>query len=218
MQKNRHASAMAQTELANVNERACSPARRSRTSYFCKNGGGRRHHFWIEPCTVLLRSLATPAMWISPAGPLPPGKRRPKASCICRKQRSRCRAIPLLWAEKDSGLYGETVMIDVHGQPGAAIHVLAEPGARAREKRPPAARHYRLPHLPARIRSRAGAAITRANSQTSCTASSMAAISKNTSAAIAASSRRAKTFARTRACHRPTATLSSKAYRKGILR
>lgn len=84
--------------------------------------------YWIQPCTVLASLACAPedvdlARWAFAAWQT---ASEGKLRLIESKDRDNAQ-FQLLWAEKDGGLYGETEMIRVHGKPGAAIHVLAEP-------------------------------------------------------------------------------------------
>ena len=89
--------------------------------------------FWIEPCTVMKAACdagdADLARWALEAWA--------KASAgqlrfVEVKQRKDA-LLRVLWADKDSGLYGEAVSIDVNGRRGSELHILiAEPPGKDR--------------------------------------------------------------------------------------
>ena len=68
------------------------------------------------------------------AGPWRRGRKRPAANCISSKPRIGQNALlRVLWADKNSGLYGEAVPIDVNGRRGSELHILiAEPPGKDR--------------------------------------------------------------------------------------
>ncbi|MSV35086.1 MAG: hypothetical protein EXQ47_05735 [Bryobacterales bacterium] len=80
--------------------------------------------FWIEPCTVMLAGCdagdADLARWALAAWEEASGKRlhfvetKSRADAMFR----------FLWADKNSGLYGEAVPILVKGRQGAELHIL----------------------------------------------------------------------------------------------
>ena len=80
--------------------------------------------FWIEPCSVMitfcdagdsdLARWALSAWEAASAGRLHFVETKEKANSLLR----------ILWATKDSGLYGEAVPIEVNGRPGAELHIL----------------------------------------------------------------------------------------------
>jgi len=80
--------------------------------------------FWIEPCSVMIGGCdagdADLARWALEAWE--------KASSgvlhfVETKDRSNA-LLRVLWADKNSGLYGEAVPIEVHGHAGAELHIL----------------------------------------------------------------------------------------------
>jgi len=84
--------------------------------------------FWIEPCTVLRAGCqagdADLARWALEAWEQASGGQlhfvevKDRANALLR----------VLWADKDSGLYGEAVPINVNGHRGSELHILiAEP-------------------------------------------------------------------------------------------
>ncbi len=84
--------------------------------------------FWVEPCTVMIASCnagdSDLARWALEAwakasgGQLHFVETRERANALLR----------VLWADKNSGLYGEAVSINVNGRRGAELHILiAEP-------------------------------------------------------------------------------------------
>ena len=85
--------------------------------------------FWVEPCSVMIGGCdagdADLARWAleawekASAGKLHFVETKDRSSALLRVR----------WADKNSGLYGEAVPIEVHGQRGAELHILiAEPG------------------------------------------------------------------------------------------
>lgn len=82
--------------------------------------------FWIEPCTVMISGCdagdADLARWALEAweraanGGLHFVETKDRSSALLRVR----------WADKSSGLYGEAVPIEVHGKPGAELHILIE--------------------------------------------------------------------------------------------
>ena len=89
--------------------------------------------FWIEPCTVMRAGCdagdADLARWALEAWA--------KASdgqlhFVEAKERKNA-LLRVLWADKDSGLYGEAVTINVNGRRGSELHILiAEPPGKDR--------------------------------------------------------------------------------------
>jgi hypothetical protein len=80
--------------------------------------------FWIEPCTVMTSGCdagdADLARWALNAWETASGGRlhfletKDRADALLR----------VLWANKDSGLYGEAVPISVNGKMGSELHIL----------------------------------------------------------------------------------------------
>lgn len=80
--------------------------------------------FWVEPCSVMLAGCdpadADLARWALAAWEEASGKRlhfvetKSRADAMFR----------FLWADKNSGLYGEAVPIVVRGRQGAELHIL----------------------------------------------------------------------------------------------
>ncbi len=89
--------------------------------------------FWIEPCTVMKAACdagdADLARWALEAWA--------KASngqlhFVETKERKNA-LLRVLWADKDSGLYGEAVTVNVNGHRGSELHILiAEPPGKDR--------------------------------------------------------------------------------------
>jgi len=84
--------------------------------------------YWIQPCTVTASLACAPedtdlARWAFAAWE---NASQGRLHFVESKDPTISR-IRLLWAQKDSGLYGETTPIMVQGHPGAEIYVLAEP-------------------------------------------------------------------------------------------
>jgi len=84
--------------------------------------------FWIEPCTVMIGSCdvgdADLARWALQAWEKASDG---KLHFVETKDRGQA-LLRVSWADKNSGLYGETVPIDVHGRRGAELYILiAEP-------------------------------------------------------------------------------------------
>jgi len=85
--------------------------------------------FWIEPCSVMIGGCdagdADLARWALEAWEKASSG---KLHFVETKDRSAA-LLRVLWADKNSGLYGEAVPIEVHGRPGAELHILiADPG------------------------------------------------------------------------------------------
>jgi len=89
--------------------------------------------FWIEPCTVMKAACdagdADLARWALEAwakasdGQLHFVEVKDRKNALLR----------VLWADKDSGLYGEAVAINVNGRRGSELHILiAEPPGKDR--------------------------------------------------------------------------------------
>jgi hypothetical protein len=82
--------------------------------------------FWIEPCSVMIGGCdagdADLARWALEAWEKASGG---KLHFVETKDRSSA-LLRIRWADKSSGLYGEAVPIDVHGKPGAELHILIE--------------------------------------------------------------------------------------------
>jgi len=89
--------------------------------------------FWIEPCTVMKAACdagdADLARWALEAwakasdGQLHFVELKDRKNALLR----------VLWADKDSGLYGEAVAINVNGRRGSELHILiAEPPGKDR--------------------------------------------------------------------------------------
>lgn len=82
--------------------------------------------FWIEPCSVMIGGCdagdADLARWALEAwekasgGALHFVETKDRSSALLR----------IRWADRSSGLYGEAVPIEVHGRPGAELHILIE--------------------------------------------------------------------------------------------
>ena len=80
--------------------------------------------FWIEPCTVMTAACeagdADLARWAlaswqtASAGRLQFTETKDRAKALIR----------VVWADKDSGLYGEAVSISVNGRHGSELHIL----------------------------------------------------------------------------------------------
>ena len=80
--------------------------------------------FWIEPCTVMKAACdagdADLARWAlaswqtASAGRLQFTETKDRAKALIR----------VVWADKDSGLYGEAVSISVNGRHGSELHIL----------------------------------------------------------------------------------------------
>ena len=84
--------------------------------------------FWIEPCTAMIGGCdagdADLARWALEAWEKASGG---KLHFVETKDRSTA-LMRVLWADKNSGLYGEAVPMEVHGRRGAELHILiAEP-------------------------------------------------------------------------------------------
>jgi hypothetical protein len=84
--------------------------------------------FWIEPCTVLRAACdagdADLARWALDAWAKASGG---QLHFVEVKERNNA-LLRVLWADKDSGLYGEAVPINVNGRRGSELHILiAEP-------------------------------------------------------------------------------------------
>ena len=84
--------------------------------------------FWVEPCSVMIGGCdagnADLARWALEAWEKASGG---KLHFVETKERSSA-LLRIRWADKNSGLYGEAVPIEVHGQRGAELHILiAEP-------------------------------------------------------------------------------------------
>ena len=84
--------------------------------------------FWVEPCSVMIAACdagdADLARWAleswakASGGQLHFVETKNRANALLR----------VLWADKDSGLFGEAVSINVNGRRGAELHILiAEP-------------------------------------------------------------------------------------------
>jgi hypothetical protein len=85
--------------------------------------------FWIEPCSVMIGGCdagdADLARWALEAWEKASGG---KLHFVETKDRSTA-LLRVRWADKNSGLYGEAVPIEVHGHAGAELHILiADPG------------------------------------------------------------------------------------------
>jgi hypothetical protein len=83
--------------------------------------------FWVEPCSVVTSLACAPedvdlARWAFAAWQ---GASEGKLRLSESKNRDTA-LIRLRWAQKNGGLYGETVPITVQGRQGAEIYVLAE--------------------------------------------------------------------------------------------
>ena len=82
--------------------------------------------FWVEPCTVMIGGCdagdADLARWALEAWEKASGG---KLHFVETKDRSSA-LLRVRWADKNSGLYGEAVPIEVHGRPGAELHILIE--------------------------------------------------------------------------------------------
>jgi hypothetical protein len=82
--------------------------------------------FWIEPCSVMIGACeagdADLARWALEAWEKASGG---GLRFVETKDRSAA-LLRIRWADKSSGLYGEAVPIEVHGQPGAELHILIE--------------------------------------------------------------------------------------------
>jgi hypothetical protein len=80
--------------------------------------------FWIEPCTVMIGGCesgdADLARWALEAWAKASDG---KLHFVETKDRSNA-ILRVRWADKNSGLYGEAVPIEVHGHPGAELHIL----------------------------------------------------------------------------------------------
>ncbi len=80
--------------------------------------------FWIEPCTVMIGGCdagdADLARWALEAWEKASGT---KLHFVETKDRSKA-ILRVRWADKNSGLYGEAVPIEVGGRPGAELHIL----------------------------------------------------------------------------------------------
>jgi hypothetical protein len=92
--------------------------------------------FWVEPCGVLTSLACAPedvdlARWAFAAWQ---GASDGKLQLTESKNRETA-LIRLRWAQKDGGLYGETVPITVQGRAGSEIYVLAESTDSATAKR-----------------------------------------------------------------------------------
>ena len=84
--------------------------------------------FWVEPCTIMKAACeagdADLARWALEAWEKASDGR---LHFVETKERSSA-LLRVLWADKDSGVYGETVAINVNGRRGAELHILiAEP-------------------------------------------------------------------------------------------
>ncbi len=139
--------------------------------------------FWIEPCTVMLAGCdagdADLARWALEAWAKASDGQLHFAEV---KERKNALLRVLVGRQKQRTLRRSRAR---QRQRPPRLRV-AHPDRRAARQRPPAARHHRLSHLPARIRTRARTAATPTSSPISCTASSTAATSTSTSAATAA--------------------------------
>ena len=139
--------------------------------------------FWIEPCTVMIAGCdagdADLARWALEAWEKASGG---QLHFVEAKDRENA-LLRVLWADKNSGLYGEAVPIDVNGRRGSELHILiAEPPGKDRLLRDT------IVYLTCLHESGHALGLRHtASSPTSCTASNTAAISTNTSAATAAS-------------------------------
>ena len=80
--------------------------------------------YWIEPCTVLQGACqagdADLARWALAAWEEASGKR---LHFVETKSRADAR-FRVVWADKNSGLYGEAVSTLVNGRPGSELHIL----------------------------------------------------------------------------------------------
>ena len=89
--------------------------------------------FWVEPCSVMIGGCdagdADLARWALEAWEKASGG---KLHFVETKDRSSA-LLRVLWADKNSGLYGEAVPIEVHGHRGAELHILiADPPGKDR--------------------------------------------------------------------------------------
>jgi hypothetical protein len=84
--------------------------------------------FWVEPCTVMTAACdagdADLARWALEAWAKASNNQLHFVEVKDRKDA----LLRVLWADKDSGLYGEAVSINVNGRRGSELHILiAEP-------------------------------------------------------------------------------------------
>jgi len=89
--------------------------------------------FWVEPCSVMKSACdagdADLARWALEAWEKASGGR---LHFVETKDRANA-LLRVLWADKDSGLYGEAVGINVNGRRGSELHILiAEPPGKDR--------------------------------------------------------------------------------------
>ena len=89
--------------------------------------------FWIEPCTVMKAACdagdADLARWALEAWAKASNGQLHFVEVKDRKDA----LLRVLWADKDSGLYGEAVTINVNGRRGSELHILiAEPPGKDR--------------------------------------------------------------------------------------
>lgn len=89
--------------------------------------------FWVEPCSVMIASCdagdSDLARWALEAWAKASGG---QLRFVETKERANA-LLRVLWADKDSGLYGEAVSINVNGRRGAELHILiAEPSGNDR--------------------------------------------------------------------------------------
>ena len=89
--------------------------------------------FWVEPCSVMIGGCdagdADLARWALEAWEKASGG---KLHFVETKDRSNA-LLRVLWADKNSGLYGEAVPVEVHGHRGAELHILiADPPGKDR--------------------------------------------------------------------------------------
>jgi len=89
--------------------------------------------FWIEPCTVMLAGCdagdADLARWALEAW----AKASDSQLHFVEVKERQNALLRVLWADKNSGLYGEAVSINVNGRRGSELHILiADPPGKDR--------------------------------------------------------------------------------------